>query len=130
MLQWQNILKFSQPDYLDEFFDNIQDEYYNNSIFLAKERPWQDPNPSYFIENKKYVINYFSKYIKDFNQIDEKAVLDIMSDHNIISNSSFSWWAAWLNENPNKVVIAPQKWFGKAFKELNTADLIHFKLYN
>ena len=57
---------------------------------------------------------------------EEDLILGSCCEHNIISNSTFSWWQAWLNQNPHKVVISPSKdnWFGPANKHLDTSNLI------
>tara|TARA_R110000787_G_scaffold184181_4_gene296050 strand:+ start:727 stop:1608 length:882 start_codon:yes stop_codon:yes gene_type:complete len=123
-------------DYLNdketqEFHGNCGKEYYSKAIdFFEKQN--EDVTFVFFSDDIEWVKN-------EFNYLDSKKIfivgntgennwidLFLMSScsHQIIANSSFSWWSAWLNKNKNKKVIAPKNWFAneKANKDAN--DLI------
>ncbi|AUQ60107.1 hypothetical protein PhaeoP30_03238 [Phaeobacter inhibens] len=65
------------------------------------------------------------KVVVDFNGADtdyEDMRLMSLCKHNIIGNSSFSWWAAWLSQTPDRRVAGPAKWFGDP--KLNNPDIL------
>lgn len=94
-----------------------KNEYYKLAIDKIEEIV-HDPVYYIFSDDMDWVkenfkTNFETIYV-DFNTADSNYEdLKLMSSckHNIIANSSFSWWGAWLNANPSKIVIAPKKWF-------------------
>ena len=60
-------------------------------------------------------INYSNKLIEDWQEL----LLMSCCNYNIIANSTFSWWAAYLNNNANNIICYPSKWFGLLLSNKN-----------
>lgn len=97
-------------DYYKKAIEFIASKVSNPHFFLfSDDIPWVE-------ENLKIDFPYT---IIDYNQgSDSPWDMWLMKNcyHNIIANTSFSWWGAWLNENPDKIVIAPQVWMANGRK--------------
>jgi len=83
---------------------------FSDDIDLAKRMFGSDPRLTYSMEQDPFQALYHMSLCKN----------------NIICNSTFSWWGAWLGEAniDDKVVVAPKLWFGAGHKNFNTKDLI------
>lgn len=90
-------------------------DYYRRAIEVINKYV-DNPLYIFFSDDPNWCKNEFSDLdavFVDWN-IGEDSYIDmyLMSkcNHNIIANSTFSWWGAFLNNNPNKIVICPEKW--------------------
>lgn len=100
---------------LDKIYGNICTiGYYEQAIDKIRECV-TNPKFFFFSDDMEWVRENFvnEEYIY-VNLKEKKPESDLylmsMCKHNIIANSSFSWWGAWLNRNRDKIVIAPSKW--------------------
>ena len=106
---------------------NLSSEYYSNAIsHFSTEKSifiiFSDDVT--FIQNEPLFQNLPNKVIVD--NPDDEYCFWLMSacTHNIIANSSYSWWASYINSNPDKLVIAPNRWFGTSGPQHKIRDII------
>ncbi len=92
--------------------------YYEKAIELIKEKV-ENPKFYVFTDNPEWVrdnLKNIEYQIVDWNPTEgygNHFDMQLMTycKHNIIANSTYSWWGAFLNNNPNKIVVSPQFWF-------------------
>lgn len=107
-------------------------EYYTKAIEEIKKRI-SNPHFYVFTDNKEWVKEHFKNF--EYTLIEGNPIsgwgshfdmqLMTLCKHNIISNSTYSWWGAFLNRNENKIVICPKIWFNpQSTLEYNSDKLL------
>lgn len=106
----------------------LGENYYFNALKYFSDI-YKDIRFFVFSDDKIWCRYFFSGLGVDVTVVDKisdavEMDMFLMSqcEHNIIANSSYSWWSAWLNTNPKKTVIAPERWF--------SSDEYQFKYQN
>ncbi len=111
-----------------DFHGTASISYYKRALEVIKAKI---NNPKFFIfsddilwAKSNLIFDWDSTFISHNGTKNNHQDLRLMSlcKHNIIANSTFSWWGSWLNSNENKLIIAPDKWF--ANDSICVSDLI------
>lgn len=99
-LNKQNVHPVQSVEYYKKAISSLREDVHY--LIFSDDINWCKNNFN-FVKNKTYIENN-----KDYQDL----YLMSLCNNNIIANSSFSWWGAWLNDNPSKIIIAPENWFG------------------
>lgn len=112
-----NIHGFTGLEYYKKAIEMITQNHKDMQFFIfSDDIEWSKENLN--IENVTYIDS------KEKRIPHEDIYLMSLCKHNIIANSSFSWWGAWLNQNKDKIVIAPKRWFADEKLEKQSIDIV------
>jgi hypothetical protein len=115
-------LHFRRGDYITNKFANAfhgikELAYYEDALKIIEKKVKDKSKIELFVSSneiawckKNLKFPYPIYYIENELGSDDMRVAK-HAKHDILANSSFSWWGGWLNDNPDKVVIAPKQWF-------------------
>lgn len=107
---------YQSPQFVKIYGVVCNEDYYRRAITEAKQRI---PNARFYVFSddldwvKQHIAPENAIYVEGNRGADSWQDMMLMSccRHNIVANSTFSWWGAWLNPHPHKIVIAPVRWF-------------------
>ncbi len=101
----QNLFAVLDRSYYRRAIDVIQESVATPKFFVFTDDP--ETARARLPEGLEYEL------VTGNSGLDSYLDMQLMSQckHNIIANSTFSWWGAWLNDDPDKIVVAPQEWF-------------------
>jgi len=108
-------------DYLTKYattYNLLTIDYYQKAIATVKSKLGNLPVCVFIFSDdldwckENMLLNDETVFIENTNTPDyEDLLLMSYCSHNIIANSSYSWWSAWLNTNSNKIIVAPSQWY-------------------
>lgn len=103
-------------------------DFYERALKLLAQKSGRMPVMCVFSDDPAWVRTHLqlppgTRYVSEHTRTPlQDLILMSRCSHHITANSSFSWWGAWLNPNPDKIVVTPARWFQPA-AGLDTRDL-------
>ena len=107
-------------DRFRKLMETLELTYYSRALEYIVSKAKIDPIAYIFSDEPDYAQSTLSPllpcdtYVMSLNnraRAHEDLRLMAACQHHIIANSTFSWWGAWLNPSPTKIVVAPKRWF-------------------